>query len=264
MDSDGYSCQWFNENGGCDTWGDCCEKDGHVANTACCKCGGGCSNILSSELKLYVNGFLCSANGRYRFGLDQNSDLCLLDGSQKIWSAGTCCETEIIYAKMQNDGNLVVRTSVSKKVLWASHTAGSHGATCLLGNDGKVEIIDAAGSTVKTIASTSDSLQVDDTTSNVAKSITGYIPGDLSTVENGLLLSTGLKSRIIATSGEYVEYTTGAKSSIQFHWRPDGGAVFSDPDNNGWVYVSNSEVANSNGGSVPSTLIAAVVLSIIK
>ena len=371
-DSDGYTCQWYNEYGGCDVWGECCEKDGHIANTACCICGGGCSDILPSKSKLHANEFLCSASGRYRFGLDQDSDLCLFDGSQKIWSAGTCCEIESAYVKLQNDGNLVVRTSISgnllwashtadsiahtgsilrlddagnvkietsdgqtiqlvasstndiedvfmcndnlmggdkiysneficssngkyrfgivnnnglsllsnsnevlstvccsndnpsyaklqrdgnlvvknseKAVIWASHTAGNHGVACLVSNDGTAEIIDADGDTVKNLASTSETAHQDNSQSNSTKILTGYIPGDLSIVENGLLLSTGLTSRIIATSGDYVEYVNGATSSTKFHFRPDGGAVFRNPDSSGWVYVSNSEVANSMGG----------------
>jgi hypothetical protein len=57
-----------------------------------------------------------------------------------------------------------------------------------------------------------------------------YIPGDLSKVENGLLLSTGLTARIIATSGNRVTYTgsSGGQSSISFHAAPDAAAVFPD------------------------------------
>ena len=53
-----------------------------------------------------------------------------------------------------------------------------------------------------------------------------YIPGDLSKVENGLKLSTGLTSRIIARSGRPVQYADRSQSSINFHSTPDGAAIF--------------------------------------
>ncbi|HCG6789355.1 TPA: DUF839 domain-containing protein [Vibrio parahaemolyticus] len=61
--------------------------------------------------------------------------------------------------------------------------------------------------------------------------------------QNGLMLPKGFSSRIIATSHMPV---TGESSYI-WHDAPDGGAVFSATDN-GWIYVSNSEVDNNLGG----------------
>lgn len=72
-----------------------------------------------------------------------------------------------------------------------------------------------------------------------------YVPGDLTVNENGLVLSTGLTSRIIATYGKPVVYDTGGESSIPFHIDPDAAATFETPDG-GWIYVSNSE--NEPGG----------------
>jgi hypothetical protein len=72
-----------------------------------------------------------------------------------------------------------------------------------------------------------------------------YVPGHLTRSENGLLLSEGLKSRILAQSGQRVPYGTGGQSSINFHGLPDFGAIYKDerPGNEGgWIYVSNSEV----------------------
>ena len=62
-----------------------------------------------------------------------------------------------------------------------------------------------------------------------------YIPGDLSKVENGLKLSTGLTSKIIARSGQRVQYSSGSRSSINFHRAPDGAAIFKvkEGDNSG-------------------------------
>ncbi len=53
-----------------------------------------------------------------------------------------------------------------------------------------------------------------------------YIPGFLSLKENGLILSKGLKSRIIAKSKKVVTFANGETSSTKFHERPDGAAVF--------------------------------------
>lgn len=76
-----------------------------------------------------------------------------------------------------------------------------------------------------------------------------YQPGYLSTVKdsNGLYLSTGLSARLIARSFSKVELSGGELSPIDFHAKPDGGAVFSSEDG-GWVYTSNSEINNGYGG----------------
>ena len=70
---------------------------------------------------------------------------------------------------------------------------------------------------------------------------------------NGLLLSTGLSARIIATTGKFVQYRNGQTSSVRFHGRPDFGATF--PDRNpfnpgGWIYTSNSEGKEVGSGGV--------------
>ena len=76
-----------------------------------------------------------------------------------------------------------------------------------------------------------------------------YLPGHGSVHQNGLLLSQGLRSRVIATSGTAVSFDIGVgQSSIErFHRRPDGGAVFSRRETPGWVYVSNSETVRGGG-----------------
>jgi hypothetical protein len=74
-----------------------------------------------------------------------------------------------------------------------------------------------------------------------------YVPGEATISQNGLLLSTGLTSRIIATKETRVQYDTGGQSAETFHVAPDGGAVFKDDATGGWIYVSNSE-SSSQGG----------------
>jgi len=76
-----------------------------------------------------------------------------------------------------------------------------------------------------------------------------YIPGDLTVNENGLLLSTGLTARVIATYGQLVQYDTGGQSTIRFHKDPDAAAVFETSDG-GWIYVSNSEEDPGGVGAI--------------
>jgi secreted PhoX family phosphatase len=59
---------------------------------------------------------------------------------------------------------------------------------------------------------------------------------------NGIMLSAGFTSRVIARSGQTVPGT-----SYRWPSAPDGGACFAD--GTGWIYVSNSEVAFSGGGA---------------
>lgn len=58
---------------------------------------------------------------------------------------------------------------------------------------------------------------------------------------NGVMLPKGFSSRIVARSG------TAAAGSYAWHGAPDGGAVYPAPDE-GWIYVSNSEIGSKNGG----------------
>lgn len=58
---------------------------------------------------------------------------------------------------------------------------------------------------------------------------------------NGLMLPKGFHSRVMAMSSIKV-----GQSNYAWHTAPDGGDVFADV-NNGWIYVSNSEVAGNGG-----------------
>ena len=80
-----------------------------------------------------------------------------------------------------------------------------------------------------------------------------FVPGNLTHVEVGLLLSEGLHARIIAESGKRVEYLYGIDSDVKFHGRPDFGATFPDTrigNPGGWVYTSNSEMEQEGKGGV--------------
>lgn len=72
-----------------------------------------------------------------------------------------------------------------------------------------------------------------------------YRPGILSHQEAGLLLSKGLRARVVARSGQKVTYNNGQQSREKFHGRPDGGDCVPDTRSNnegGYIYVSNSEM----------------------
>jgi uncharacterized protein len=80
-----------------------------------------------------------------------------------------------------------------------------------------------------------------------------YVPGLLETLQNKLLLSKGLSSRILAQAGELVRYDTGYESSIPCHVMPDFGATFVDTrssNRGGYIYVSNSETRDTYDGGV--------------
>lgn len=61
--------------------------------------------------------------------------------------------------------------------------------------------------------------------------------------ENGMMLPPGFRSRIVARSGE----RPAAGSDYVWHDAPDGGAIFAAADG-GWVYVSNAELREGQGG----------------
>lgn len=86
-----------------------------------------------------------------------------------------------------------------------------------------------------------------------------YQPGVLTVRENGLIMSKGLKSRILARTGQKVKFHNGKQSGIPFHIRPDGAATFPVPNDygsnkGGWAYVSNSEGKTKGSGGVGAVM----------
>lgn len=59
--------------------------------------------------------------------------------------------------------------------------------------------------------------------------------------KNGIRLPKGFSSRIVAQSGQNL-------FGYSWHAAPDGGVTFAAPDN-GWIYVSNSEMDKKSGGT---------------
>lgn len=60
--------------------------------------------------------------------------------------------------------------------------------------------------------------------------------------DDGLRLPEGFRSRVVARSSQAI-----GQSNYVWHGAPDGGAVFPTEDG-GWIYVSNSELNNQQGG----------------
>lgn len=58
-------------------------------------------------------------------------------------------------------------------------------------------------------------------------------------------IPVGASLRLVAKSGEFAL----PKSSYRWHGAPDGGACFKT-ERGGWVYVSNSELPDNQGGGL--------------
>ena len=67
--------------------------------------------------------------------------------------------------------------------------------------------------------------------------------------ELGIEMSTGLKVKLIAKTGEKVQYGNGANSTLEWHTRSDAAGIIS-LDDGGYVYMSNSEEYAEDGGGV--------------
>ncbi|MCB1985848.1 MAG: DUF839 domain-containing protein [Burkholderiales bacterium] len=65
----------------------------------------------------------------------------------------------------------------------------------------------------------------------------GLLPPDA----NGMRLPKGFSSRIVARSGQTL-------FGYKWHAAPDGGATFAVAEDGGWIYVSNCELKNKEGG----------------
>lgn len=111
-----------------------------------------CPSVLRADEKLYADkkpSFICSPNGKYRFGFNDEGELALWQqGNTKdmAWTAEACCKTAGAFVVMQgSDGNLVLRGNVvgnPRKDLWASRTANpnNRGARLSIEDDGHARI----------------------------------------------------------------------------------------------------------------------------
>ena len=201
-------------------------------------------NIFTEMKQLFSGEYISSPNKKYHFGLTQIGELALWSDTKVLWSAGICCnrddETER-YLTMEK-GSLVV-TSFAGTKIWSSPARNQNNgdAYLILKNNGNILIQKSRKDIIW-------SVEVNDVLLNegIIENPT-YFPGKLSVEQNGLVLSEGLTSRVIAVSGMPVLYSNGDQSIIPFHSNPDGAAVFELPEG-GWKYVSNSEKDENRGG----------------
>lgn len=70
-----------------------------------------------------------------------------------------------------------------------------------------------------------------------------YEPGKMRFDDiSGIYLARGLKARVLATTGQRVQYSNGTFSQEPFHVNPDAGGCFDATDGSGgWYYMSNAE-----------------------
>jgi len=64
----------------------------------------------------------------------------------------------------------------------------------------------------------------------------------------GIEMSTGLTAKLIARTGRKVQYANGDESTIEWHTRSDAAGIIELEDGKGYVYMSNSEEDDGNGG----------------
>jgi len=95
------------------------------------------SSSTTSLMQLELGEFIYSQNNRYRFGLQRDGNLVLLDGDKTLWNAKTH-RKGVTHAELQSDGNFVVVSSKTKGPVWTTGTTGeSLGVLSFqVGNDG--------------------------------------------------------------------------------------------------------------------------------
>ena len=156
---------------------------------------------------------------------------------------------------MQGDGNLVTVSRINngaRHVEWASNSASQEGRYNLALTPSRNGIMIVRRDDRRIIWTTNASQSGGGGGGgggNNNNNGISYAPGKLNRRENGLLLSEGLRSRLVARTGQKVvlDGRDGKRSSERFHVEPDGAAVFEDSDG-GWIYVSNSEAKQEDYG----------------
>lgn len=105
-----------------------------------------CHGSVQQDPFVFEQGdFICSPSGKFKFGLTLDGDLALFEGINKVWSAGSCCSGEPVFALFQKDANLVVYTKTTpRKVVWGARISlPDTNASLVVGDDGVVTITDA-------------------------------------------------------------------------------------------------------------------------
>ncbi len=111
------------------------------------------NNKLNAGESLVPGNGRKSENSKYFFVFQNDCNLVLYDitggeGNWKpLWASDTGGKCSPKFTVMQRDGNLVV-VDINNSPVWASNTDGHSGAYLIVRDDGKVAIVDAAGTII--------------------------------------------------------------------------------------------------------------------
>lgn len=237
-----------------------------------------CKNQISTNddeehRKIEVDSFICSENKEFRFGITTDFYLCLCEDSYKIWCAPERFDSkgEEPYALVSKNGKLVVHSGrVFNRVVWKANQKGlpfrSKEGTLIITNDGSLELQDNSNDSsliwsadvesykpYTTNPTSMPSLSLSPTHAPTTLQPTdtlpiSFRPGVLETKPLlGIRISEGLTVRVIGQAGKRVQYADGSMSVFPVHGQPDAGGCFDQPDGS-FVYVSNSELPDGQGG----------------
>lgn len=221
----------------------------------------GANTFLTKNQVLPQGNRIRRKPGNTAFYLQQQGDGNLVlynENSRVFWASGVVNDRNSdkkYYTVLQGDGNLVTYSRINNKsphVEWASNrqsrndrynlvlTPDRDGLMIARRDDGQIIWTKESGSS----SGSSGAVPAASSSNKIT-----YVPGKLNQRQNGLRLSEGLRSRIVAQTGEKVvlDGDNNKKSKERFHAEPDGAGVFEDPETGGWVYVSNSEVKEPRG-----------------
>jgi len=227
-----------------------------------------CDGMLTPDMpnsirRMFVGEFICSPNKDFFFGMTLDNYLAICESGKKVWKAGPFSGKEL-HAHFKTNGNLAVYTTVDRddplwQVLFRSGTNEYTNSVLKLQDDGVLKIISAENEVVwertpeegprtnrPTIspAPTEAPITSRPTVSHAPVGSYTYKPGELQYNEElGIYLSVGLTGRLIAETGQRVQYWWGGRSMMKFHDQPDAGGCF-DAEDGGWHYMSNSEVGD--------------------
>eukprot|EP00594_Rhizosolenia_setigera_P019897 CAMPEP_0178978540 /NCGR_PEP_ID=MMETSP0789-20121207/25238_1 /TAXON_ID=3005 /ORGANISM="Rhizosolenia setigera, Strain CCMP 1694" /LENGTH=309 /DNA_ID=CAMNT_0020668335 /DNA_START=1173 /DNA_END=2098 /DNA_ORIENTATION=+ len=221
-------------------------------------------DLPNSERRMYVGQFMCSPNKDFLFGMTLDGYLAICEGNKKVWKAGPW-ESQRLHAHFKTNGNLAVYTTEDRKdnswdVLFRSKTNEYENSVLTLQDDGVVKITSTDNNvvwkaepeegpkssfpTISPPPTVSPTLSFKPTVSHAPIGSYTYRPGELKyDADLGIYLSVGLKGRLIAETGNRVNYWWGGRSLTAFHDQPDAGGCF-EAEDGGWYYMSNAEIGD--------------------